>query len=239
MVISADMSVCGVSAAIASAAACKAKKEELTLAIGMSLSFTVLMMIVMPIAIKAIGLNEVVAGAWMGGTIDSTGAVAVAGATLGDKALEVAATVKMIQNILIGVSAFGIATYWVTCVEKNADGESDGNRPGISEIWKRFPRFVLGFIATSILFSVIHACMDGGPEMVTAMIKGSTKTFRGWFFCLAFVSIGLETRFKDLLPYLKGGKPLVLYVCGQTLNIILTLIMAYIMFGIVFKDVVK
>jgi len=235
MVISADMSVCGVSAAIASAAACKAKKEELTLAIGMSLSFTVLMMIVMPIAIKAIGLNEVVAGAWMGGTIDSTGAVAVAGATLGDKALEVAATVKMIQNILIGVSAFGIATYWVTRVEKDPNGK----RPGISEIWKRFPRFVLGFIAASILFSVIHAFMDGGPEMVTAMIKGSTKTFRGWFFCLAFVSIGLETRFKDLLPYLKGGKPLVLYICGQTLNIILTLIMAYIMFGIVFKDVVK
>jgi uncharacterized membrane protein YadS len=235
MVIAADMSVCGVSAAIASAAACKAKKEELTLAIGMSLSFTVLMMIVMPIAIKAIGLNEVVAGAWMGGTIDSTGAVAVAGATLGDKALEVAATVKMIQNILIGVSAFGIATYWVTRVEKDPNGK----RPGISEIWKRFPRFVLGFIAASILFSVIHAFMDGGPEMVTAMIKGSTKTFRGWFFCLAFVNIGLETRFKDLFPYFKGGKPLVLYVCGQTLNIILTLIMAYIMFGVVFKEMVK
>ena len=237
MVISADMSVCGVSAAIASAAACKAKKEELTLAIGMSLSFTVLMMIVMPVVIRAIGLDEVVAGAWMGGTIDSTGAVAVAGATLGDKALEVAATVKMIQNILIGVSAFGIATYWVTSVEKN--GSHDGQRPGISEIWKRFPRFVLGFIAASILFSVIHAFVDGGPEMVTAMIKGSTKTFRGWFFCLAFVSIGLETRFKDLLPYLKGGKPLVLYLCGQTLNIILTLAMAYLMFGIVFKDAVK
>ncbi len=235
MVICADMSVCGVSAAIASAAACKAKKEELTLAIGMSLSFTVLMMIVMPIAIKAIGLNEVVAGAWLGGTIDSTGAVAVAGATLGDKALEVAATVKMIQNILIGVSAFGIATYWVTRVEKDPNGQ----RPGISEIWKRFPRFVLGFIAASILFSLIHAFMDGGPEMVSAMIKGSTKTFRGWFFCLAFVSIGLETRFKDLLPYFKGGKPLVLYICGQTLNIILTLAMAYLMFGVVFKDIVK
>ncbi len=235
MVISADMSVCGVSAAIAAAAACKAKKEELTLAIGMSLSFTVLMMIVMPIAIKAMGLNEVVGGAWLGGTIDSTGAVAVAGATLGDRALEVAATVKMIQNILIGVSAFGIATYWVTQVEKDGSGQ----RPGISEIWKRFPRFVLGFIAASILFSAIHGFMDGGPEMVDAMIKGSTKSFRGWFFCLAFVSIGLETRFKDLLPYLKGGKPLVLYICGQTLNIILTLAMAYLMFGVIFKDAVK
>ena len=235
MVIAADMSVCGVSAAIAAAAACKAKKEELTLAIGMSLSFTVLMMIVMPLAVKAIGLDDNVGGAWMGGTIDATGAVAVAGATLGDRALEVAATVKMIQNILIGVSAFGIATFWVTSVERKPDGE----RPGISEIWKRFPRFVLGFIAASILFSIIHGLVEGGPEMVSAMIKGSTKTFRGWFFCLAFVSIGLETRFKDLLPYFKGGKPLVLYLCGQTLNIILTLAMAYLMFGVLFKDMVK
>jgi hypothetical protein len=53
------------------------------------------------------------------------------------------------------------------------------------------------------------------------------------------VSIGLETQVKDLLPYFKGGKPLVLYLCGQTLNIILTLAMAYLMFGVVFKDVVE
>ncbi|MDG2220181.1 MAG: putative sulfate exporter family transporter, partial [Rubripirellula sp.] len=235
MVISADMSVCGVSAAIASAAACKAKKEELSLAIGMSLSFTVIMMVVLPIVIKAIGLDENVAGAWMGGTIDSTGAVAAAGATLGDRALEVAATVKMIQNILIGVSAFGIATYWVTVVEKDPNGK----RPGISEIWKRFPRFVLGFILASIVFSVLHSMIDGGPEIVDGVIKGSTKTLRGWFFCLAFVSIGLETRFSELTPNLRGGKPLVLYLCGQSLNLVLTLIMAYLMFGVFFKEMIQ
>lgn len=232
MVISADMSVCGVSAAIAAAAACKAKKEELSLAIGMSLSFTVIMMVALPAVIKAIGMDDAVAGAWMGGTIDATGAVAAAGATLGDRALEVAATVKMIQNILIGVSAFGIATYWVTFVDKDAAGE----RPGVSEIWKRFPRFVLGFIAASIVFSLLHSFMVGGPELVDSMIKGSTKTLRGWLFCLAFVSIGLETKFSELAPYLRGGKPLVLYVCGQTLNLILTLAMAYLMFGVLFRD---
>ena len=235
MVISADMSVCGVSAAIAAAAACKAKKEELSLAIGMSLSFTVIMMVVLPAIIKAVGMDEVIGGAWLGGTIDATGAVAAAGATLGDRALEVAATVKMIQNILIGVSAFGIATYWVTYVEKNPEGD----RPGISEIWKRFPRFVIGFIVASILFSVLHSMMDGGPELVSAMIKGSTKTLRGWLFCLAFVSIGLETRFSELAPYLRGGKPLVLDLCGQLLNLILTLAMAYLMFGVLFRDYVQ
>lgn len=230
MVISADMSVCGVSAAIATAGACKAKKEELSLAIGLSLSFTVIMMVVMPAFIKAVGMDPIVGGAWLGGTIDSTGAVAAAGAVLGDAALEVAATVKMIQNILIGVTAFCVAIYWVTYVER----DESTPRVGPMEIWYRFPKFVLGFVAMSILFSVLYSTLTGGPELVDAMIDGSTKTVRGWFFCLAFVSIGLETNFKELLPQLKGGKPLILYVCGQTLNLILTLLMAWLMFKVVF-----
>ncbi|TWT68316.1 YeiH family protein [Crateriforma conspicua] len=230
MVISADMSVCGVSAAIATAASCKAKKEELSLAIGLSLSFTVIMMVVLPAIIKAVGMDPILGGAWLGGTIDSTGAVAAAGAVLGDDALEVAATVKMIQNILIGVTAFCVAVYWVTYVERDPAGP----RVGVSEIWYRFPKFVLGFIAMSVLFSILYATLPAGPELVNAMIKGSTKTLRGWFFCLAFVCIGLETNFRQLLPQLKGGKPLILYVCGQSLNLVLTLVMAYLMFKVVF-----
>ena len=233
MVICADMSVCGVSAAIASAAACKAKKEELSLAIGMSLSFTVIMMVVLPAIIKAVGMGEVLGGAWLGGTIDSTGAVAAAGAALGDRALEVAATIKMIQNILIGVTAFGIATYWVTYVEKDA-----GTQPSVMEIWRRFPKFVIGFVVASIVFSVLYSVLPDGPEVVTAMIKGSTKTLRGWFFCLAFVCIGLATNIRELAPYFRGGKPLILYICGQSLNICLTLFMAWLMFHVVFKDLV-
>lgn len=231
MVISADMSVCGVSAAIATAAACKAKKEELSLAIAMSLCFTVVMMIVMPAIIKATGMSEVIGGAWLGGTIDSTGAVAAAGGILGETALTVAATVKMIQNILIGVVAFFVAVYWVTVVEKTPGAP----RPGVIEIWRRFPKFVLGFVGASLVFSLLYA-MGGHGESVVTAVTGSTKTFRGWFFCLAFVSIGLESNFRELSKQLSGGKPLVLYVCGQTLNMCLTLAMAYLMFEVVFPD---
>ena len=171
MVISADMSVCGVSAAIATAAACKAKKEELSLAIGISLAFTAVMMVVLPMIISATGMDEILAGAWMGGTIDATGAVAAAGALVGDQALEVAATVKMIQNILIGVTAFGVAIYWVTSVERDPEGA----RPNAMEIWYRFPKFVIGFVLASVTFSLIHGMMAGGPEMVGAMIQGLDK----------------------------------------------------------------
>ena len=235
MVISADMSVCGVSAAIATAAACKAKKEELTLAIGMSLSFTVIMMVVLPAIINAVEMDKTLGGAWLGGTIDATGAVAAAGATLGDRALEVAATVKMIQNILIGVTAFGVAVFWVTCVERDPSGP----RPSAMEIWYRFPKFVIGFVLASVLFSILHSTLTGGPELVDAMIKGATKTLRGWFFCLAFVSIGLQTNFRELMPYLRSGKPVVLYLCGQTLNLCLTLFMAWLMFRVVFRDMIE
>ncbi|MBC8199045.1 MAG: putative sulfate exporter family transporter [Desulfobacteraceae bacterium] len=233
--ISADMSVCGVSAAIATAAACRAKKEELTLAVGLSLVFTSIMMILMPAFIKAVGMPQVLGGAWMGGTIDATGAVAAAGAFLGDKALYVAATVKMIQNVLIGVIAFCVAVYWcakVDCVP--------GERVSKMEIWHRFPKFVIGFIAASIVFSLIAQSM--GNDVSYALIdhgaiRGMSKIFRGWFFCLAFVSIGLATNFRDLKHQFAGGKPLILYVCGQSLNLILTLLMAYIMFYKVFPEI--
>jgi len=235
--ICADMSVCGVSAAIATAAACKAKKEELTLAIGLSLIFTSIMMVVMPNFIKAVGMDPILGGAWMGGTIDATGAVAAAGAFLGDKALYVAATIKMIQNILIGVVAFCVALYWALRVERNSDV---GQRPSAMEIWYRFPKFVIGFLIASIVLSLIYEALghDYGEAVIThGVIKGWTKIWRGWFFCLAFVSIGLSTDFRELKSYFKGGKPLILYVCGQSLNLVLTLGMAYLMFYLVFPEI--
>ena len=238
MVISADMSVCGVSAAVATSAACKAKKEELSLAIGLSLMFTVVMMVVLPAVIQGMGLNPVVGGAWMGGTIDATGAVVAAGTALGDEGATVAATVKMIQNILIGVVAFGVAYYWTTRVENTntrAEDIDTSERVTLIEIWRRFPKFILGFVAASLIFSIIYAASSSGPDIVNATVKGSTKTLRGWFFCLAFVSIGLDTNFRTLAKHLGRGKPVILYLVGQTLNLVLTFAMAYLMFEIIFQ----
>ena len=239
--ICSDMSVCGVSAAIATAAACKAKKEELTLAVGLSLVFTSIMMIVMPAVIKTtfpVDKQLVLGGAWMGGTIDATGAVAAAGAFLGEKALYVAATIKMIQNVLIGVIAFCVAIYFTTRVEV----EETGRKVGAMEIWYRFPKFVLGFIGASIIFSMLYTSFNNqvmglGPAMIDqGVVKGMGDLFRGWFFSLSFVSIGLATNFRELKEHFVGGKPLILYVFGQSFNLCLTLIVAYIMFYLVFPE---
>ncbi|MCL5780141.1 MAG: putative sulfate exporter family transporter [Firmicutes bacterium] len=233
--VSADMSVCGVSAAIATAAACRAKKEELTLAVGMSIIFTAIMMIVMPMFIKFIGMHEVLGGAWIGGTIDSSGAVVAAGAFIGETAMYVAATIKMIQNVMIGAIAFGVAYYWATQVDNKT-----GQRVGLMEIWYRFPKFVLGFLGASIIFSLMYQSMGNDVAKVMideGIVRSWTTALQGWLFALAFVSIGLATNFRELAKYLKGGKPVVLYVVGQSFNLFLTLTVAYIMFFLVFPEV--
>jgi len=241
MVISADMSVSGVSAAISAAAACRAKKEELTLAVGISITFTAVMMVVMPLMIKALGLNPVLGGAWIGGTVDSTGAVVAAGEILGPVARDVAATIKMIQNIMIGLMAFCIAAYWALKVDVDKSKADLKVSSAMREIWNRFPKFVLGFLGASIVFTLIYAGM--GSDSSKVLIDNGTSSFLGslqkWFFALAFASIGLSTNFRELGKYFKGGKPAILYVCGQSFNIALTFTMAYIMFMKVFPQITE
>ncbi|UCG53698.1 MAG: putative sulfate exporter family transporter, partial [Candidatus Latescibacterota bacterium] len=70
-------------------------------------------------------------------------------------------------------------------------------------------------------------------------IRPVTKVLRGWFFCLAFVSIGLESNFRDLVSRMEGGKPLALYVVGQTFNLILTLLVAWLAFIILFPNAIQ
>jgi uncharacterized membrane protein YadS len=239
IIIAAATSVCGVSAAIAAAGASRAKKEELTLGVGMTLIFTVLMMVFMPIGIKALGMGDVLGAAWMGGTIDSTGAVVAAGSMLGPRAETVAAVVKMIQNVLIGFLGFFVALYWVTSVDRDPSAP----RPSLMEVWVRFPKFILGFIGASIAFSFVLVPLfgsmfqgDGIKLVESGVIKAVTNPLRGWFFCLAFVSIGLESNFRELAKQMEGGKPMVLYVIGQSFNLILTLLIAWLAFIVLFPN---
>ncbi|HSL18488.1 MAG TPA: putative sulfate exporter family transporter [Methylomirabilota bacterium] len=225
IIIATATSVCGVSAAIATAAACRAKKQELTLAVGMTMIFTVLMMVFMPAIAKLVGMQAAVAGAWLGGTIDSTGAVVAAGALLGEEAERVAAVIKMIQNILIGLVAFFVALFWVARVDRDPSAP----RPSLMEVWYRFPKFILGFALASVFFSFVLMPMLG--EARVAAILDTSKVLRGWLFCLAFVAIGLESNFKELASQLVGGKPIILYVVGQSFNILLTLLAAWLVFG--------
>ena len=183
-------------------------------------------MVLFPIFIKAIGLNELMGGAWIGGTVDSTGAVTLAGAALGELGQTSATLVKMIQNILIGFVAFAVAIFFTSAENKEKNG-SEKSSVGIGEIWHRFPKFILGFLAASIFTSFIAQNAFGAKA--TSTIISNLGQFRTWAFALAFTSIGLETNFTELKEQFSGGKPVTLYVVGQLFNIIITFAAVWIL----------
>jgi uncharacterized membrane protein YadS len=216
-------SVCGVSAAIAAGGAVKGDPKEISYTISLVLLFAGPMMVLLPLISQVIGLSEVVAGAWIGGTIDTTPAVVAAGAIYGDKAMAIASVVKMSQNILIGVTAFLLALYWVVRVERKSR-----EKPKAIEIWYRFPKFIVGFIIASTIFSLLLV-PTMGAEPVSAILK-ITKGLRGWFFALAFVSIGLDTRFTELVK-IGRGKPFIIFITATIWDVAISLISAYVFFG--------
>ncbi|MBQ1750611.1 MAG: putative sulfate exporter family transporter, partial [Bacteroidales bacterium] len=165
--------------------------------------------------IKAVGMSPIMGGALIGGTVDSTGAVAVAGSVLGGDGEKAAVLVKMIQNILIGFIAFFVAIYFATHINK-----CSGEKVGSGEIWTRFPKFIIGFFVASLIASFIIQPIFGGDQV--GAINKVLDQYKNWCFVLAFTSIGLDTRFKDIVKQMEGGKVLWLYIIGQTFNIILT-----------------
>ena len=222
-VMASGVSICGVSASIATGGAIKAKPKEVSYVVSLVLLVAIPMLVGEPFIAKAVGMPDAVAGAWIGGTIDTTPAVVAAGALYSERAMTVAAIVKMAQNTLIGVAAFVLAVYWVLRVERKP-----GEKPSPLEIWYRMPKFVVGFILASLLFSFVLTPALG-EATVRATLKVS-KMFRKWLFALAFVCIGLDTKFKELVK-VGGGRPLVVFIVAQLFNILLTLALAYLLFG--------
>jgi uncharacterized integral membrane protein (TIGR00698 family) len=222
MMISSAVSICGVSAAIATSGAIKGDSKKLSYVISMVLITAIPMMIFMPIIAKYFNFPEEVTGAWLGGSIDTTGAVVASGTLVGEIALKISTIVKFSQNVLLGIAAFAISVYWT--YTKNKSSEVIESKPTLSIIWDRFPKFVLGFIGASLLFSffVLQETRDE--------VKDSLKNLQGIWFALAFTSIGLETNFKDLFNS-NSKKPFYAFLLAQTFNVIITLIIAFILFG--------
>ena len=226
--LAAATSVCGTSAAIATGAASGAKKDDLSVAISISIIFTILMMVFEPMIIRWAGMSQLMGGALIGGTVDSTGAVVLAGNALGAEAEQAAVLVKSIQNILIGFIAFFVALFFATRVDRTGT-----QRVGAIEIWNRFPKFIIGFFVASLVASFLIQPLCGSAEV--GAINKVLDQYKNWAFVLAFTSIGLDTNFKDIASRMQGGKVLWLYVIGQLFNIALTLFAVwFLLSGVVF-----
>lgn len=215
------VSICGVSAAIATCGAIKGDNKKLSYVISLVLVIAIPMMYVMPWLAGKMGLSQEVAGAWLGGTIDTTGAVVASGKFIGETAEKYSVIIKSSQNVLLGLAAFLISIYW------SYKGTQREEKPTASLLWRRFPKFVLGFVAVSVIFST---CFDAG----TAKEIGSAanKNFREALFAIAFVSIGLETNFRQLFSQ-ENKRPLAAFVMAQAFNIVLTLAVASVLFGLI------
>jgi uncharacterized membrane protein YadS len=132
--------------------------------------------------------------------------------------------VKMGQNVLIGLVAFLMAL-WATMYLDRAEGVK---RPSFMEIWYRFPKFVIGFMVASLVVSFLVE-----PGMGAKAAKGvakACKSYRSWFFAICFVSIGLETNFKELVS-VGGGRPAAAYWISQTANAVWTLFIVWILWS--------
>jgi len=165
-------------------------------------------------------MDPSVAGAWIGGTIDTTGAVVATGAQLGEVALRVSTIVKLSQNVLLGIAAVAISFFWMV---KKKENETK-NTPNWQLIWERFPKFVLGFLAASVLYSFVLS------QETVVQTKDLVKGIQTALFALAFVSIGLETDL-SLLVKTGNGRPALVFVIAQVFNIFFTLAIAYFLFA--------
>jgi uncharacterized membrane protein YadS len=219
VILSTAVSICGVSAAIAACGAIQGDKKKLSYVTSLVLIVAVPMMVLMPWIIKAFGIPDIVGGAWLGGTLDTSGSVVAAGALISEPAMKAGVIVKFSQNVLIGVAAFLLSVWWTF-----KKGAETGVRPSARVIWERFPKFVLGFLIASFVFSFL---LDSATVSATKGMFGGLRTV---WFALAFTCIGLETRFTELVS-MEGGRPAAAFLGAQAINVIWTLILAFLLFG--------
>jgi uncharacterized membrane protein YadS len=218
------VSICGVSAAIATCGAIQGDRKKLSYVTSLVLVVAMPMMVVMPWIARAAGMPDAVAGAWLGGTLDTSAAVVAGGELVSDAARDVATVVKLSQNSLIGVAAF-LLTVWT--IKKGTGGRgqgAEGRGTSLSVIWERFPKFVFGFLVASLVFSWLVS------EGTVAATRGTLTSIRTTLFAMAFVSIGLETSLSSLVTT-GDGRPAIAFLGGQAFNVVVTLAAAYVLFG--------
>jgi uncharacterized membrane protein YadS len=208
--LASGISICGVAAAIATGSAIRARPAIPVLVSSLVVIFAVVEVLILPFLAQTFLWREpMVAGAWIGLAVKTDGA-AVAGGGITEALilaknaaeginyqpgwiLATTATVKVFIDIFIGIWAFILGYIWT-----NHINPTNSDKAKASEIWQRFPKFILGFVATFLigLYLVLGTPPDIAAKVPAAM--GEANTFRVIFFILTFFSIGLLSNFRDL-----------------------------------------
>ncbi len=209
--LASGISICGVSAAIATGGAIRARPVVPIMVSSLVVIFAVVELLVLPFLAQTFLYQEpLVSGAWMGLSVKTDGAAVASGAIVDGlvraKALAVegvkykegwilmtATTVKVFIDIFIGIWAFILAVIWTTKIDKKVGTE----KVRMSEIWQRFPKFVIGYVLTFIIFLII--CISV-PDLIekAKLATSESDVFRKLFFVFTFFTIGVVSNFKKL-----------------------------------------
>ena len=226
--------VCGVSASMAISASVNAKKEHLYTSVTLVVVWALVMILVLPFLSRAMGLAPGVAGAWIGTSEFADAAGFAAATTYGkmagneDAAIKSFTLMKVIgRDVWIGIWSIVFAAIATMVWEK---GET-GRAPDAREIWWRFPKFVIGFFAASMLMTAFTGSFATAEfnSAVRPNVLLPLVSLRTWAFIFCFLSIGLTTRFRDL--HAVGWKAFWSFTIGVAVNVILGYILSVIVFG--------
>jgi uncharacterized membrane protein YadS len=223
--LASGISICGVSAAIATGAAIRARPVVAIMVSSLVVLFAVVELLFLPFVAQAYLHHEpLAAGAWMALSVKTDGAAVASGAItesliLAKSAAEgvnyqkgwilgTAATVKVFIDIFIGIWAFVLAYVWTRHIEVR---EGDVARAG--EIWQRFPKFIIGYVITFLL--ILLLALSASPAFLGKVkaAMGEANTFRGIFFVLTFFTIGVMSNFRRLWDEGIGRLAAVYLVC--------------------------
>jgi uncharacterized integral membrane protein (TIGR00698 family) len=233
--------VCGVSGAIAIGGAVGAKKEDVSVAISLVVVWAIVMIFALPLVARALHLSTGVAGAWIGTSEFADAAGLAAAQTYGgyagnvpgiaghaDAAVTAFTLMKVIgRDIWIGVWAFVLSLIATTRWERTGIR----GHTGAGEIWRRFPKFVLGFLIASVIVTVISRGYDYSSykKDVLPGLVAPLQALRTWAFTFAFLSIGLTTRLREFASV--GARPFYAFTIGVIVNVALGFFLSTQVFG--------
>jgi len=198
--------VCGVSAIIATQGAIDAEEEDSTIAIAAILTLGAVALFTFPLIGHVLHLSDKMFGLWAGLGVDNTAEAAATGAMFSDAAGKLAVLVKTCRNATIGFIVLGYAIYWA----KQGMAKQIENKGTF--LWKKFPKFVLGFLVISILASA--------KEFDKAQLASLANASR-WAFLLTFAGIGLRTDIRAMFK--QGARPFLVGAIGEVGIALLTL----------------
>jgi uncharacterized membrane protein YadS len=226
--------VCGVSASMAIAASVNAKKDHLYTSVTLVVVWALVMILVLPFLSRAMGLSAGVAGAWIGTSEFADAAGFAAATTYGkmvgaeDAAIKSFTLMKVIgRDLWIGIWSIVFAAIATFVWEKGQTGRA----PDAREVWWRFPKFVIGFFAASLLMSAFTSGFSTADfnSTVRPNVLAPLVSLRTWTFIFCFLSIGLTTRFRDL--HVVGWGAFWSFTIGVAVNVTLGYFLSVIVFG--------